>query len=171
MASIRMVDLVTPERIIPKLYAENKLGVIAKLSHFAATKTGMDGELIRRRVLERQDLATFAVGGGIALPHATLPRISKPIGIFARLKRPVNFRAADGRPTDLVLLVLAPDHEPGTLLRALSCAARRLRDWDVVERLRGDNSREAAHAILTSDSWRGNDPTWSVRPNCSAPRI
>ena len=76
----------------------------------------LNEKVVRRRVLARQVLAKFGVGGGIALRHATVPQLSEAI-IFARLMRPVNFGAADGRPADLVLLVLAPDKEPRTLLR------------------------------------------------------
>jgi len=36
--------------------------------------------------------------------------------------------------------------------------ATRLRDREVAKRLRAEASAEAAHAILTTDSWRGRDP-------------
>ncbi len=155
---IRMADLVTADRIIPALNAGNKFKVLEKLAHFAAMRTRVDAELIRRKVLEQEDLTTFGIGRGIALPHAAVPDIPKPIGIFARLKRPIDFGAADGRRADLVLLLLVPDGNPGILLRALSCAARRLRDRDVVTRLRAENSAEAAHVILATDCWRGDRP-------------
>ena len=67
------------------MYAGNKLEVLEKLSRFAAMKIRVEAELIRRKVLEREDLTTFGIGRGIALPHAAVPGISQPIGIFARL--------------------------------------------------------------------------------------
>jgi PTS system nitrogen regulatory IIA component len=157
-----MADLITPERVILTLYAANKLRVIEKLSCFAAARTRLDEELVRRALVMREDLTTFGVGRGIAIPHATVPGISEPLGAFARLKRPVDFGAADGRVADLVLLILAPEKDPGILLRALSCVARRLRDREVAKRLRAETSAEAAHVILISDSWRGHDsqPDW-----------
>ena len=158
MSPIRMADLVTLDRIVPALYAGNKLQVIEKLSFIVATRSGVDYELVRRRVQEREDLTTFGIGRGIALPHPTVPGLSEPIGAFARLKQPVDFGAADGRLADLVLLLLAPEEDLGILLRALSCVARRLRNPDVINLLRAENSSEAAHVILTTDSWRGNDP-------------
>jgi PTS system nitrogen regulatory IIA component len=158
MSSIRIVDLVTPDRVVPTLYAGNKLQVIEKLSLIAARKSGLDYELVLRSVLDREDLTTFGIGRGIALPHAIVPGISEPIGVFARLRQPVDFGAADGRLADLVLLLLAPDKDPDILLRALSCVARRFRDSDVVTLLRAENTLEAAHVILTTDFWRGKDP-------------
>ncbi|MBI2736699.1 MAG: PTS sugar transporter subunit IIA [Rhodospirillales bacterium] len=158
MSSIRIVDLVTPDRVVPTLYAGNKRQVIEKLSFIAARKSGLDHELVLRSVLEREDLTTFGIGRGIALPHAIVPGLVKPIGVFARLKQPVDFGAADGRLADLALLLLAPDKDPDILLRALSCVARRFRNRDVVALLRAENTLEAAHVILTTDFWRGKDP-------------
>ncbi len=158
MSSIRMVDLVTPDRVVPTLHAGNKLQVIEKLCFIAATNSGLDYELVLQSVLEREDLTTFGIGRGVALPHAIVPGMSEPIGVFARLRRPVDFGAADGRLADLVLLLLAPDEDPDILLRALSCVARRFRNRDVVALLRAENTSEAAHVILTTDFWRGNDP-------------
>lgn len=158
MSRIRMVDLITPERIVPTLNAVDKHQVIHKLSCVAVAQTGVDEEAVRRAVLSREDLTTFGLGRGIAIPHAIVGSICKPFGAFARLSRPVDFGAADGRPADLILLLLAPETDAGILLPALSCVARRLRDREVAKRLRAETSAEAAHLILTTDSWRGHDP-------------
>jgi hypothetical protein len=50
-----MADLVTLDRIVPALYAGNKLQVIEKLSFIVATRSGVDYELVRRSVWERED--------------------------------------------------------------------------------------------------------------------
>jgi PTS system nitrogen regulatory IIA component len=158
MSRIQMTELITPDRILPALNAADKHRAIDKLCHFASTRVHLHHEIVRRAVLTREDLTTFGVGRGIAVPHGIVPGISKPLGAFARLKRPVDFGAADGRAADLVFLLLAPERDPGILLRARSCVARRLRDREVAEHLRAETSADAAHVILTSDSWRGHDP-------------
>lgn len=158
MSRIQMADLLTPERIVPMLKAADKQQVIEKLSSLAAAQTGLNEECVRRAVLSCEDLTTFGVGRGIAIPHGLVGGITGPVGAFARLKRPVDFGAADRRPADLVLLLLAPKTEAGILLPALSCVARRLRDREVTKHLRAVTSAEAAHVILTTDSWRGHDP-------------
>jgi PTS system nitrogen regulatory IIA component len=87
-----------------------------------------------------------------------LAGIPNPVGTFAHLKRAVDFGASDGEPADLVVLLLVPDDNTALLLRALSCVTRRLRDKEVAKRRRGEISAAAAYVILTTDSWRGNDP-------------
>jgi len=152
-----MTELITPDSILPVMNAANKHRAIDKLCRFAAARTNLHDEVVRRAVMTREDLTTFGVGRGVAIPHGTVPGISKPLGAFARLKRPVDFSAADGRAADLVFLLLAPESDPSILLRALSCVARRLRDREIVEHLRVETGTDAIHVILTSDSWRGHD--------------
>lgn len=156
MSRISMADLVTPERIRPFLDATTKRKVISLMSRFASDLTGLDRHEIKQAILAREDLTTFGVGRGIALPHATVCGLSRPFGAFARLTKPVDFGAADGRPADLVLLVVAATDDEASLLRALSCAARRLRDPEIAENLRAATSAEAAHLVLTTDTWRGS---------------
>lgn len=158
MARIQMADLITPERIIPGLDARHKDQVITKVTQVIAPTIGLNVELVRRAVLTGENLTTFGVGRGIAIPHAVVAGIANPIGAFARLERPVDFGAYDGRLADLVFLLLAPETDVRTLLPALSCVARRLRDREVAARLRAEDSAEAAHIILTTDCWRGHDP-------------
>jgi len=154
MSVIRMADLITPDRIVPALHARNKQQAVAKLSRLAAAKTGLNEDAVREAVLTREDLTTFGLGRGIAIPHAIVGGIREPVGAFASLRRPVDFGASDGRHADLVFLLLAPATHAGILLRALSCVARRLRDREVAKRLRAETKSDAAHVILTSDSWR-----------------
>ena len=157
MSHVEMAELVTPERIILTLHAANKQQVVDKLSRVTAANIGLNAELLSQSVLMREDLTTFGVGRGIAIPHAIVGGIAEPVGAFARLKQPVDFGASDGRFADLVFLLLAPDTRAGILLLALSCVARRLRDPEVARRLRAEFKAEAAHVILTTDSWREED--------------
>src|SRR5947209_8782270 len=124
MPGILMADLITAGLILPSLCASNKRGVVEKLSRFAAASAGADKELLKNAVLSRGDLTTFGVGRGVAIPHGTVPGVSQPVGAFTRLKKPVDFGAADGRPADLVMLLIVAQGQDEILLRALSSVAR-----------------------------------------------
>lgn len=158
MSRIRIADLITPERIIPRLHATNKHQVIEKLSRLVAVATGLNKEPVRRAVLDREDLTTFGVGHGIAIPHAAVRGLSDPVGAFACVARPIDFGAADGRLADVVLLLPVPEMQAGILSSVLACVARRLRDREIVRCLRIETSAEVAQVILTTDSWRGPGP-------------
>jgi PTS system nitrogen regulatory IIA component len=80
--------------------------------------------------------------------------LARPLGAFARLKTPLEFGAADGRPADLVFLLAGAGAQPATLLPLLARIARRLRDREVLKHLRAGCSAEAIYAVLATEAWR-----------------
>jgi hypothetical protein len=76
------------------------------------------------------------IGHGVAIPHARLRAVKKPFALLARLKSPIEFDAVDGRPVDLVFLLLLPASSRLDQLNALAAVARKLRDADVLRRMR-----------------------------------
>jgi PTS system nitrogen regulatory IIA component len=69
---------------------------------------------------------------------------------LVRLRHAIDFDAIDGKPVDIVFLLLLPAQPPGDALNALASVARRLRDPDSVQRLRqAANDVELYSAILT----------------------
>jgi K+-transporting ATPase KdpF subunit len=85
----------------------------------------------------REELGSTGVGNGVALPHARLVGLKTPFSLFARLRRAIDFEAIDDQPVDLVFLLLLPESENGEQLNALACAARALRDPEVLKQIRG----------------------------------
>lgn len=148
-----MAGLAAPGCVISRLRAQDKRQAVEDLARVACRTTSLDTETALAAVRLRADLPSFGPGRGVAIPHATVAGLIRPVGAFARLDRPVPFDAADGEPVDLVLLVLGPEGRPGRLLRAMACAARRLRDQRTRQRLRAAAGAEAMHAVLTSDCW------------------
>jgi PTS system nitrogen regulatory IIA component len=87
--------------------------------------------------------------GGIAIPHARVG-VTKPVGVLAKLRRPIDFAAIDGNPVDLVFLLLLPATAQGEQLTALAAVARKLRDPPTVEDLRHAADRNAVYRVMTT---------------------
>ena len=154
MAPTMMASLITPEHVISRLSARDVRRVVNELAGVAADNAALDQDVIRDAVLERGKTSCFGLGRGVAIPHAAIPGLERPIGVFARLRPAQDFGAADDIPADLVFLLLSPGGDDPTHLRALACVARRLRDREVAARLRSAKDAEAIHIVLTSDTWR-----------------
>ncbi|MEZ0170977.1 PTS sugar transporter subunit IIA [Microvirga sp. TS319] len=150
-----MASLISPACVISRLRTRDVPHAVDALARVAAAKTDLGCDAIRRAVLEQWGASTFGFGRGVAIPHASLPGLARPVGIFARLNPGHDFGAADGILADLMFLLLSPDGKESTHLRALACVARRLRDREVAMRLRSATDAEALHIVLTSDAWRG----------------
>ncbi len=56
--------------------------------------------------------------------------------MLVRLKKSIDFDAVDGKPVDMIALLLLPDTQEGKQFGALACIARKLRDPAVLTALR-----------------------------------
>ena len=157
MPKLTLAGLVTPARVIPRLNAQHKAQVIRELALAASSMTCLSESVVLAAMTACTSSPSFGPARHVAIPHAMVAGIDKPLGIFARLHPAIDFNAVDDEPVDLVLLMLGPEGSPGTLLRAMACGARRLRDRAVRERLRCAHDSEAMHAILSSDFWRASE--------------
>jgi len=104
---------------------------------------GEDSASISHALHERESRASTALGDGVALPHARMAGIEECRAAFLRLQHPVDFGAADGKPVDLVLALLVPEHEVSAQLQRLAEIADRFAKPDYRNALR--NARDAGH--------------------------
>src|SRR4051812_5380994 len=49
-------------------------------------------------VLRREQLGSTGIGKGLAIPHARHPSVTRPLGILAACRTPVDFGSLDGEP-------------------------------------------------------------------------
>ncbi|MEM6627298.1 MAG: PTS IIA-like nitrogen regulatory protein PtsN [Pseudomonadota bacterium] len=141
--------LLLADAVLPKAQGGSRKNLISELSGALAKATGLDQRAVFDAVLERERLGSTGVGEGVAIPHARVEGVSKPVGGFARLETPIEFDAIDDRPCDLVFMLLAPISAGADHLRALAKVSRVLRQEDVRKALRDAHSVEAVLAILS----------------------
>ena len=146
---MEIADLLSVSGVSDGLKAGSKKQALQELSAIAAAQTAQKERTVLDLLLARERLGSTGVGAGVAIPHAKLAGLSKPSAVFARLREPIEFDAVDGRPVDLIFLLLAPDSAGSDHLKALALVSRLLRDERVCARLRGTDSAEALYAILT----------------------
>ena len=83
---------------------------------------------------EREQLGSTGFGQGVAIPHAKIDGLTRIYGLFARLGEPVDYKAIDGRPVDLVFLLLSPPDAGAEHLKALAAISRVTRDVATLEK-------------------------------------
>jgi len=146
---MEMVDLIGPEAIVSNLRVTSKKQALQELAKRAARLTRQPERAIFEVLIERERLGTTGVGHGIAIPHGKLPELDRLYALFARLESPIDFDAIDEQPVDLICVLLAPETAGADHLKALARVSRLLRDSEVCDKLRGADSAEAIHALLT----------------------
>jgi PTS system nitrogen regulatory IIA component len=133
---MEITDFLLPTEVIVNAKAPDKNRLLADLCHRAASALKLDPARITADILRREGLGSTGMGGGVAIPHTRLADLKKPFGIFATLKRPIDFDAIDRQPVDIVFLLLLPTSAAGEQLNVLAMVARKLRDVDVVHNAR-----------------------------------
>jgi len=149
-----MTDLFSVERMIPHLRARDKRGVLRALAAASVCDAELPETVILDAGTQAADLPAFGPCGGVALPHALIPGLSRPLATVATLIPAVDFKAVDGSLTDLVVLLLSPAEPAGDHLRALARIARRLRDPNVRVLLRAAECREAMYVLMVGTEFQ-----------------
>jgi mannitol/fructose-specific phosphotransferase system IIA component (Ntr-type) len=79
-------------------------------------------------ILKRDELGSTGIGRGVAIAHAKFPGVGRVVGAIASFQAGVEFDSLDGKPVQLVCLLVSPAGRPGEHLRVLEAVARRLRE-------------------------------------------
>ncbi len=69
--------------------------------------------------------------------------------MFVRLAKPVDFDAIDGKPVQLVFVLLIPFESATSHVAALAAISRRFRDAALVSRLRKAETQAEVYGTLT----------------------
>ncbi len=141
-------DFLTPQDVFPDLKASSKKQALQELACFAADRLGVEDRAVFDVLVERERLGTTGFGNGVAIPHGRMPGLNRLSMMFARLSSPVAFDAVDGRPVDLLFLLLTPENAGADHLTALAKASRILRDDALCAKLRGGENAEAIYSTI-----------------------
>jgi PTS system nitrogen regulatory IIA component len=145
---MQLADFLDCDSIKTALPGGNKRSLMQQLANLAAQRVDLDPATILAGLTEREQLGSTGFGQGVAIPHAKIDGVDRIYGLFARLGEPIDYKAIDGRPVDLIFLLLSPADAGAEHLKALAAISRVTRDAATLERLRGARSRDALVALL-----------------------
>ena len=145
-------NFLAPSQVMIDVRASDKLGLLQELARRAAPALGLAADVVTSALLKRERLGSTGTGSGVAVPHARLAGVDKPFGMLVRLAKAIDFDSIDGRPVDIVFLLLLPEKSQGEQLNALACAARALRDPEAVGNIRRATDVAALYRAVTNGS-------------------
>ena len=136
------------DAIKPAFPGGNKRSLLQQLANLSGQRLGLDSVAILSSLAERERLGSTGFGQGVAIPHGKIEGLSRIYGLFVRLGEPVDFKALDRVPVDLVFLLLSPPEAGAEHLKALAAISRVTRHAPTLEKMRGARSRDALAAVL-----------------------
>ena len=146
---MRINDLLKPEAIKIGGAAASKEDAIDKLVALMCNEGNVvDVEGYKAAVRAREAESTTALGEGIAIPHAKTAAISAPGLAAMTLPDGVDYDSPDGRPTNLMFLIAAPDTKADVHLEVLARLSMLLMDEQFRDDLRAARTSEEFRAVI-----------------------
>ena len=144
----RIEDLLPPECVRRAVAAHSR----KRSLDFAADlldeqHPGVDARPLFDALMERERLGSTGIGEGVAIPHCRLECPGMMAAFFV-LAEPVDYDAPDGKPVDLVFVLVVPPGENSAHLDVLATLATVFRDPATRDRLRQAGTCEELGATL-----------------------
>jgi PTS system nitrogen regulatory IIA component len=145
---MQLADFLDFDAIKTALPGGNKRSLLQQVANLAAQRLDTEATPILASVNEREQLGSTGFGQGVAIPHGKIEGLKQIYCLFVRLAEPIDYKAIDGRPVDLVFLLLSPPDAGAEHLKALAAISRVTRHSATLEKMRGARSRDALAAVL-----------------------
>jgi PTS system nitrogen regulatory IIA component len=142
-------DFLAASDVAIDVRASDKASVLKDLATRVASVLGLSAEAVSSEIEKRDELGSTGIGSGVSIPHARFRDVKKPFGLLVRLKQPIEFDAVDGQPVDIVFLLMLPAASQLDQLNALAAVARKLRDPEVLRKLRTATSGTEFYRAVT----------------------
>jgi Kef-type K+ transport system membrane component KefB/mannitol/fructose-specific phosphotransferase system IIA component (Ntr-type) len=114
-----------------------------------------------RAAIDRENTASTGLGDEVAVPHAVIAGLSRPVMALGFSEEGIDFNAPDGTPARIVFLLLMPPRAHGQEVRILAAIARAVLDPAARERLLKARSQPEVIALLEAKRPRSE----SMRPS------
>lgn len=141
---MRLSDYLEPELVLLDLRTtgidDTLEAVVDRLAEAHALE---DAEAIADALRDRESAHSTSLGNGVALPHATVPGIGRPLVLVAIAPEGVRFGPDEEEPVRVFFVLLSPRSEAGTHIKLLARIVRLVRRPGFVASLREAGTGEA----------------------------
>ncbi len=131
-----LAPYVHPSRVVflPGMPSKRET-LIALVDQLAALPGIGNRAAFMQAILDREDVTSTGIGGGVAVPHAQLSTITIFAIAIAVCPSGIEFAAKDDKPVRVVVMIAAPSRDRPAYLKILASVAARLNRSDLVARL------------------------------------
>lgn len=151
-----LVDYLSESTVCMELQGQEREEAIRSLLEQVVDGRLMSQDLVDKamsRIIDREKLGSTAIGKGVAVPHARLDGLDKPVVAFGYSSRGVEFNALDGEPVHEVFLVVAPRDHTDEYVAIMESITRLVQDPDFRRfAAQSSNAREVIELVAEMSS-------------------
>ncbi len=145
----QIASLLGADNIVAGLDASSKKRVFEQVGLLFENHQGIARSTVYDALFAREKLGSTALGLGVAIPHGRIKGLKKAVGAFVRLATPVQFDAPDGKPVDLVFVLLVPEAANEQHLQLLSELAQMFSERVFREKLAAAPDADALRSLFS----------------------
>lgn len=151
--SMKLQDLLSDKNVILNLQATTSQQAINEMAQKIAPAVSLPAEDIATTVWQREQMMHTGLPNQMAVPHGRMAGLSKPTLVLARSANGVDFDASDGKPAQLIFMLLTPQQDNGAQIELLSLIAHTFDKSQIREQvLSASNLTEIQAAINQAGS-------------------
>lgn len=148
----KLSELLKPEHIVMDLKPGKKKAILKAMVDSITTEHLVKSKSqILTRLMEREELDSTGVGGGLAFPHARFDKASEePVVLIGRCLEGCEYDSIDGAAVHLVVMIIWKPEIPGLFNQLFSSLVRQLRNKDYLSALINSSSAEELVDLLST---------------------
>jgi fructose-specific phosphotransferase system IIA component len=126
---MRLTEILQPQCIQVPLDSDDKQAAIFELIELLG-EHGLITEVddIKQAVWHRETTRTTGIGHGLAIPHGKSNCCQHLTMAIGKPAKPIDFNSIDGKPVNLIILLISPADQTGPHIQALAQISRMMTD-------------------------------------------
>ncbi|MBF0241929.1 MAG: cation:proton antiporter [Desulfamplus sp.] len=129
----RLQDALFSKLFIRELRSLSRQDAIKEMVNVVCREFSMDQTEVECIVWEREKAMSTGIGKGVALPHARIRGLSSPLVVVGISETGIDFDSPDGKPANIIFLVLTPDSALESQLNIVSEIAKLFRNQAILQ--------------------------------------
>jgi PTS system nitrogen regulatory IIA component len=146
----RLSRLLAPTNVVIDLSVTSKKRLFEQVGLLFENNQGIERSKVFDSLFARERLGSTGLSEGVAIPHGRIKGLKEAVAAVVRVAEPLAFDAPDGKPVQLLVFLLVPEHATEEHLELLSELAELLSDDSVRQSLATADDPAQVHRILSS---------------------
>ena len=145
-----VAKLLPPANVLLDLQVSSKKRLFEQVGLLFENNHGIARSLVFDSLFARERLGSTGLGQGVAIPHGRIKGLKDALGAFVRVAQPVAFDAPDGKPVQLLFVLLVPEQATERHLQILSELAQMFSDRALRESMTAAPDAGALHQLIAA---------------------
>lgn len=145
---VPMMEFFSKSLVTAGMKANTPDQAICELSELVGEEESIDAHEITDELRKREELMGTAVENMLAIPHARVPSLRRPVIVFGRSAAGINWDSPDGLATHFIFVVLIPEHSPDIHVQILQAIATIMSEEEVRMELMLAKDKQSVWDIL-----------------------